>query len=557
MAYMRGILGVIAAAVLAGCGVNSQERQMQEFIRAHVAQVRPVQIEAETAAWDAACSGKADDYRRAADLRLKVNTIYANRREFGFLKQMIESGQVKDAILARQLDVLYRAYRGNQIDEALLKEIVDLGAKVEEGFSTFRGTIDGRRVTENEIKEVLKREIDVQKRRKAWLASKQVGPVVGPDVIALVRLRNKAARSVGFDNFHTMSLELSDQKVADVQRVFKELYDLTEGPFGKLKADLDARLAARYGVKVDELRPWHYHDPFFQEGPVSEEAGFDVYYKGRDIVQLGSRFYAGIGLPVEDVLAASDLFEREGKNPHAFCTDIDRAGDVRVLCNIKDNESWMETTLHELGHAVYAKYYGPDVPYLLRGPVHPFTTEAIAMFFGRLSRDPGWMQAMLGLSDGQCKDLAGPAAEQMRQRQLIFARWAMVMFEFERRMYADPEQDLNSLWWELVAKYQHIRRPDGRNEPDWAAKIHIATSPCYYHNYLLGELLASQLDHYAKANTVTAAQRQGGYVGSKELGRYLREQVFEPGAVYPWNEMISRATGEGLTAQYFVEQFVK
>ena len=29
--------------------------------------------------------------------------------------------------------------------------------------------------------------------------------------------------------------------------------------------------------------------------------------------------------------------------------------------------------------------------------------------------------------------------------------------------------------------------------PDWAAKIHIATNPVYYHNYMLGEMMASQL----------------------------------------------------------------
>ena len=52
-------------------------------------------------------------------------------------------------------------------------------------------------------------------------------------------------------------------------------------------------------------------------------------------------FYAGIGLPIDDVLARSDLYEKTGKSPHAFCTDIDREGDVRVLANIVPNEYWM------------------------------------------------------------------------------------------------------------------------------------------------------------------------------------------------------------------------
>ena len=53
------------------------------------------------------------------------------------------------------------------------------------------------------------------------------------------------------------------------------------------------------------------------------------------------------------MLARSDLYEKPGKSPHAFCTDIDREGDVRVLANIVPNEYWMGTMLHELGHSVY------------------------------------------------------------------------------------------------------------------------------------------------------------------------------------------------------------
>jgi peptidyl-dipeptidase A len=47
------------------------------------------------------------------------------------------------------------------------------------------------------------------------------------------------------------------------------------------------------------------------------------------------------------------------------------------------------------------------------------------------------------------------------------------------------------------------------------------------------------------------------YVSDERLGRYPREKVFGPGALYPWNEMIERATGEPLTPKYFVRQFVQ
>jgi len=543
---------------LFGCAHNAKEKEVEGFITAHVEKIRPMEKAAALASWSAAISGKPEDYDKVSELTLKIRQVYSDPQEFAFLKDVKESGQVKNAILARQLDVLYNAYLENQIELELLRNIVDLGTEIEKNFSTFRGTIEGKKVTDNGIKEILKAEINSFKRRQAWLASKQVGAAVADDIVRLVKLRNQAAQKLGFDNYHTLSLATAEQDVEELDRIFEELYELTNEPFAQLKADLDRILAAKYNVAITELMPWHYHDPFFQETPMVYDLDLDVYYEDKDIKELAAGFYAGIGLPVESILANSDLYEREGKNPHAFCTDIDREGDVRILCNLKNNESWMETILHELGHAVYDKYHDLQVPFLLRRPAHIFTTEAIAMFFGRLSRNPAWMQQMLELSDQQRAEIEKVSGKYAQLKQLIFARWDMVMYHFEKQLYANPEQDLNRLWWRMVEKYQLVNKPQGRNEPDWAAKIHFTIAPCYYHNYMLGELLASQLHHHIVGKILKLESDENlGYIGRRKLGEFLSENVFEAGAVYHWNEMIKRATGEELTPKYFVEQFVK
>ena len=66
----------------------------------------------------------------------------------------------------------------------------------------------------------------------------------------------------------------------------------------------------------------------------------------------------------------------------------------------------------------------------------------------------------------------------------------MVMTYFERDLYANPDADLNHRWWDYVERFQRLRRPDGRNQPDWAAKVHLALAPVYYQNYLLGEVMS-------------------------------------------------------------------
>ena len=255
---------------------------------------------------------------------------------------------------------------------------------------------------------------------------------------------------------------------------------------------------------------------------------------------------------MRDVLAKSDLHERAGKSQHAFCTRVGRSYpyDVRVLANVRPDSYWMETMLHEFGHAVYDKYVNPSLPYLLRTVAHTNTTEAIALMMGGLADDPGWLRSVAGVPED---DLEGARERLLRSSQtdrLVFVRWALVMCRFEKALYEDPDrEDLNSLWWDLVESLQMVDRPRGRElEPDWAAKIHVAVAPVYYHNYLLGHLFAAQFRRHLEKNVV-----EGPFHGSEIAGRYLQEAVFGPGARDDWRTAVLRATGEELDPRYFVE----
>ncbi|TAL62870.1 MAG: peptidase M3, partial [Bacteroidetes bacterium] len=306
-------------------------------------------------------------------------------------------------------------------------------------------------------------------------------------------------------------------------------------------------------IAVSDLRPWHYQNRYFQEAPKIYPVNFDKYYEKQDPVKLASTYYNGIGLNIDAILAKSDLYEKPGKNQHAFCTDIDRSGDVRTLDNIRPDSYWMNTILHELGHGIYSYYNDVKLPFTLRDAAHTFTTEAIAEFFGRLATDPNWMLNMGVIDAKESEKIADDSHKALRLQMLVFSRWAQVMYRFEKSMYENPDQNLNLLWWNMVEKYQLLTKPEGRDMPDWATKIHVALYPCYYHNYLLGELLASQLYNYISTNV----SKSQSLAGEKAVGDYLREKVFMPGARYSWNDMIEKATGEKLTAKYYAKQFVQ
>jgi len=539
-----------------GTGENKEIHAIKKFIEKHVSIIKPLYKEASLASWNASISGKEEDYSKSSQLQYELEKVYTNKEEFKKIKEW-KKLNIKDPILKRQIDLLYLEYLQNQIPDDLLKKIISKSNEVEKLFNTFRGKVDGKEVSMNEIEEVLRNSLDSKERQKYWEAQKSVGLILEKPLKELVKLRNKAARLLGFPNFYSMSLYLNEQDENDLLKLFDELDKLTKDRFAELKREIDIKLSQRYGIKPEEMMPWHYNDSFFQEAPKIYEVDFDSLLKEQNILDLTEKFFNSIGLQIDDILRRSDLYEKKGKSPHAFETNIDKEGDIRILANIKNNEYWLDTMLHESGHAVYYKYVDKNLPFLLRQYAHISTTEAIAMLFGRLAKNAYWLQKMLNLSDEERKKIENEAFKTLQAQELIFSRWTQVMFRFERELYKNPNQNLNKLWWDLVKKYQLINPPKGRNMPDYASKIHLSTSPAYYHNYLIGELIASQIHHHIVKNILKDNDlKSANYIGNKEVGAYLIKHIFSEGAILKWDILIEKATGEKLTPKYFAEQFI-
>jgi len=540
------IIMAMAGSIFWSCTSKQEkmEKRMKEFITTYEAKVVPLYRESALTSWNANITGTDADWALSEKSAFNLERVYADKKAFAELKELKESKSVLDPILSRQLDLLYNVYLGGQVDTLLIAERIKMETDISKKYSNFRAKVNGKELTDNQIEDILKNSTNSKELQAAWEGHKMIGPVVAEDLIRLVKHRNLIAQKIGFNNYHEMSLKLSGQEPSEVTALFDELDNLTRDNFAQLKSEIDSYFAKRYKIAPADLRPWHYQNRYFQEAPEIYPVDLDKYYANQDPVKLAASFYNGIGLNVDKIIANSDLYEKPGKNQHAFSTDIDRSGDVRTLDNIRPDSYWMNTILHELGHGVYSFYNDMSLPFTLRDAAHTFTTEAIAEFFGRLAKDPDWMLSMGIIDSTERNKISDNCQKSLRLEMLVFSRWAQVMYRFEKAMYENPDQDLNQLWWNIVEKYQMMKKPEGRNMPDWATKIHVALYPCYYHNYLMGELLASQINNYI----ITNITKGKSFAGNKELGAFLKEKIFMPGARYYWNDMIEKATGEKLTA---------
>lgn len=532
--------------------MNARAAELEAFVAGLVAELQPLELEHNREYWLLATTGAEQHLRACAELDARMRLLFARREPYAFLRDVQAAGPLADPLLQRQLDGLVRAHRARQLEPALIERQVRLEKQLEAAFTNHRADLDGQAVSDNRIVEILVGADDPALRRRAWEASKQVGAKVVGDLLELVRLRNDGARSLGFADYHAMSLELAELEPDWLFELLERVDRDTRPLWDAYKAGLDARLAARFGCAPADLRPWHYADPFFQQAPATE-ADLTPFFAALEYEPVAERFFAACGLEIGELLERADLYERPGKNQHAFCMSVDRGADIRVLCNLQRTEKWMGTLLHEYGHAVYDQYVDRSLPWLLRSHAHILTTEASAMLFGRLSKNPAWLRRWAGADPAALAAVAEPAARAVREQLLVQTRWELVMIHMERALYADPAQDLDTLWWDLVERFQGVPRPEGRRAPDWAAKIHFSIAPVYYQNYLLGEMLASQLQDTLLEQVLGGGpDRWEKFVADPRVGAFLRERFYAPGARWGWRELVERATGRPLGTEAFV-----
>lgn len=514
------------------------------FVEEYTRFVRPLKVEHGRCYWLFATDGNASAHARVEEIEEQLSDLHSDERIYEALGQWRREEGL-DPGLMRQLNILYPDYRQGRADATLRKEIIRRSLKIEQTCSMFRAELDGQRLDSNELDRRLLQETDEIKRQKIWETTRQIGQKTAPQVIHLAKLRNEMARSLGFDNYYSLALEEEEMSQEQLFEILDELREQTDEPWAKQKSALDLEFGKLRGKEPGTLQPWDYSERFLQSVPrQGSEGSIDRWFPINAIQGYAKHYYRGIGLPIDTLWAASDMLPRDGKFPHAFCIGIDNPDDVRVLCNLDSTKRWMETTLHEFGHALYDAGIDSELPWLLRSPAHTFITEAVAMFFGRLAGDEQWLREVADVP----QELAGRASAKLRESQLVFVRWALTVSYFERSFYADPEADLDALWWRLVSELQGLERPEGWQGGDWASKVHIACYPAYYQNYILGELLASQF------NAQIQKDLNGSWINNHQVGNYF-QRLFTKGRSLSWTRTVQEQCSQELSTSHWLGQF--
>jgi len=442
----------------------------------------------------------------------------------------------------RQLEILNNEMLELRTSEELRRNIRALWNELHYTISTYRAEVEQIKLSENEVLRLLTTLTDESKRKKVWLEAMKLGQEVAPKLIKLVELRNRVARQNGYDNYYDLKMASQEMQPETIERLIRDLRQGLDSSYKLVKAELDETISDRYQIPVSQIRSWHYNHPFLQSYR-SEEDLYDSWEWKEELPQL-VEWFAEQGFDLTNVMAQADLTAKTGKSQANCCLHIDRAGDIRISCNLASGAEALSVLMHELGHACYELGIQEGLPFILRQPAHPCLSEAVALLLERLALNNGWLQSWR--KEPAFIDRTPALHRYFYRNMLVKLYWTMTLVQFEQKLYENPRQQLNRLWWDTVEEVQGIRRPDEWDAPYWAAKAHLSTLPVYYHNYLLGEVTATQIEY--------VLGEKFGLWHNKSAINHLREKLCAPGMSKRWDEAFHELCGEDLKAQYMVDQ---
>lgn len=307
----------------------------------------------------------------------------------------------------------------------------------------------------------------------------------------LVKLRDKIAKKLGFNNFVELAykrLQRGDYDAGMVagyrEQVLKHIVPIAE--------ELRKKQAERLGLK--ELM--YYDEPLaFKTGNANPKG--DPQW----IIENAKKMYDELSPKTSEFFnfmldnEMMDLTSRKGKAPGGYCTYLNNFKSPYIFSNFNGTTHDIIVLTHEAGHAfqVYSSrnYNVPEYhfPTLEACEIHSMSMEFLTW---------PWMNLFFEEDTDKFK-------YSHVSKALLFLPYGVLVDEFQHWVYENPNvspKERNAQWRALEKKYIPSRNYAGNQYLDnggyWQQQRHIYESPFYYIDYTLAQICAFQF--WQKAN---------------------------------------------------------
>ena len=518
-----------------------KEALMNNFIKLRdgfAEKLYPIALEASIADWNFYINSNDEKFKVMSEASDEYEKLWQDKNlynEFLRLKDVELSKHEK-----KQLKNIIKGFEDQLNSGEDLKQLRNKENEIAQKYNSYVPKIDGKETTKAEINKILETESNPELRQKAYEANVKGGDLIASDLQEFAKMRNAYARTKGYSNYFEYKLkDAYEVDINELENLLEDIYsqskDLIEIKVNENKKDL----SEFFGINNDDLKSYHYG--FLTDN--NPEKKVNDYLKTKEqVVEIAKKAYKKMGYDIdklqEEGKLTLDLFPRKNKNTHGFCFYIESGKDARILANLTNNTTSLDTLNHELGHCVYTLGHSKDLPYFDKEE-YPAMTEAVAM----MMQDLGKRENIL--DDIVDKDILKEYKKTFVDDEVKFLTKALTLINFEKEMYKNPDQDLKKLWRDMKVKYQ-MRSEKEELDNGWATIPHFLSHPAYYQNYFRATIIKAQMYNYLTS-------KLGNLTENKNTSKVLKDELFKFGISMEENELIENMTGKKLSVEDFIK----
>ncbi|MCJ7801861.1 MAG: M3 family metallopeptidase [Candidatus Marinimicrobia bacterium] len=353
-------------------------------------------------------------------------------------------------------------------------------------------------------------------------------------VIKLMRQRNEMARSMGYDNYGVLILEVTDIGYDWLIEFADTIEERTLGPYKKLLEDykVSENISEINYIDAISLMRQYYANQIVPE----------VTSDSMEIVM--SMILEGIGFNLGELPVR--YIENEmppGVGGQGIAVQIPNDFRIALLPGM-DIQTWM----HELGHGLQAMNTEILSPILKEyewsfGSGCGGYAEGMAEISAKFALTTKWAKHLSSLSEDDIEAMINKA----NMYRPVYLRFWLNLFMYEIELYKDLDQDPDELKRQLAQKYLLLDNP-----PEKVRSIVDMTNvsyPFYIQNYTIAEVLSWQVHQ-------TLEEKFGkDYALKPEVGNFLKEYFYKNGELLSWQDRLKKATGTELDLNGYLTYF--
>ena len=548
-----------------------------------------VSINLEKSCWDFYTNSTAENLKRYEEAQDEYSKVFQNRDWYNKFLAINKDELSKHE--QKQLKELLKEFDEELNTGEELKALRKKENEIAQKYNSYIPKIDGKEVSKPEIFKIMQTETNPDLRKKAYDAKIKGADLITEDMIEFVKMRNEYAKNKGYGTYFEYKLkEDYDVDLEFLNKLIDEVYTNASGKIKEILEKKQKELKEFFGV--EKLENYHYGlllnnnpekgvneileassqatppdekgvneilEASSQATPPDEkgvneileassqatppdEKGVNEVLINQDIVSISKTMYKNMGYDIEKLEKEGkitlDLFARKGKNTHGFCFGVEAGKDSRILANLINNVTSLDTLNHELGHCVYDLGISTELPFLDRKASSPAVTEAIAMMMGDIIKIENVLDKIVP------DELLERFKMTHKEDEASFVAKSLLIIDFEREIYTNPEQNPAELWQNLSKKY--LNR-ENEQDNEWASIPHYLSHPAYYQNYFRANLMKVQIYNYLKSVL-------GNITENNKSAEFMDKNIFRYGASIEEYELIKQLTGSEFSASYFCEE---